>query len=408
MFHGHIGPGFGNDLVPALAIQLVVRDSPRARADAAAGEVLVEHVVLPEPVVAPDEVHLLDGHVLRLRQEEHDEERHDDDEGREEEEEPVLEVAERHEEELRDEEGPEEVDGHDDRLPRRPDLQREDLARHEPPERAPRPSERRHVEADEYEHPVREAFYDLTEDHLHAALEEEPLAADAVDGDDGNERGEDIDGACDDRGHEGGVRPKAEGLEEDGGVEHDDVDAGELLRRRDDEGHDQLRPVVALEDVPPRVLHPRRLLARLDHVLQLRVDVVSPADLLQRRLRFLVVPALDQRVRGVRQAERSERHDARGDRRERQRYAPPVSKCIAVPAVDLVGAVVDEVGDEDADGDVEGAAELWGGHLGEVEGDGLVGEADSEAEEDAADDEHGEVDGGTVEGGADEEVGAAD
>ncbi|CAA6658407.1 unnamed protein product [Spirodela intermedia] len=54
-------------------------------------------------------------------------------------------------------------------------------------------------------------------------------AAGAVGVVDGDEGGEDVDEAGDDGGDEGGVVAETDGLEEDGGVEHDDVDAGELL-----------------------------------------------------------------------------------------------------------------------------------------------------------------------------------
>ena len=95
----------------------------------------------PEGMSAPHTVHLLDGHILRLGQEEVDEERHDDHPTGEEEEDAELEVAEHGEEGLRNDEGEEEVDGDVDGLAGRADLEREDLAGHEPPERAPRPSE---------------------------------------------------------------------------------------------------------------------------------------------------------------------------------------------------------------------------------------------------------------------------
>lgn len=71
--------------------------------------------------------HLLDRHVLRLRDQEQDEERHDENPPGEEEEDPELEMAKHGQERLCYDEGEQHVDTHRDALPRRPGLQREDL-----------------------------------------------------------------------------------------------------------------------------------------------------------------------------------------------------------------------------------------------------------------------------------------
>ena len=103
---------------------------------------------LPEPVFLPDSVgHLVDGNALGLRQEEDGKEEHDDDPGAEEEEDVGAHVAEHCEEGLRDEEGEEHVGAHGEEVASVAGVLREDLARDQPPQRAPRPRESRHVHA---------------------------------------------------------------------------------------------------------------------------------------------------------------------------------------------------------------------------------------------------------------------
>ncbi|RWW15447.1 hypothetical protein GW17_00020715 [Ensete ventricosum] len=61
-------------------------------------------------------------------------------------------------------------------------------------------------------------------------------------------------------GREGGIIAGADGLERHRGIEHDDVNAGELLEEGDEDGHGELRPILPLHYyVAPRVLD--RLLA---------------------------------------------------------------------------------------------------------------------------------------------------
>ena len=382
-------------------------------------------VLAPEPVSAPDEVHLVDGHPLGLRQEERDEGGHDDHPGREEVEESELEVAEHGEERLADDEGEQHVDAHGDALPGRPDLQREHLAGHEPAQGTPGPGEAGDVEADEDDEEQgvgpghladargaelerdQRAHHHLGHEHLRAALEEQGAAAEAVDGDDGDDGGEHVDETRDDGGHEGRVPAEADGEEQHGRVEHDDVDPSELLEAGDEHGDGELGPVLGLQDVPPRVRDGLGLLAGGDHVVVLVVHVGGAPDLDQHLLGLGGVSPGDEGVGGVGKGERADCDDEGRDAGKAEADAP------APAALDADGGVVDEVGGEDADGghelepNVEHAAEVGGGHLGEVERDGLVGEADPDAEEDAAEDEHYQVRGGTVEGGAGEEGDAA-
>ena len=114
--------------------------------------ILILDEPLPVPMALPNLTHFFNRNPLRLRQEKVDKDRHDQHEEGEEYEEPELHVAEHRQEELRYDEREEHVDRHVDALRRRPDLQREYLARHQPPQRAPRPREPRHVRAYEHHH----------------------------------------------------------------------------------------------------------------------------------------------------------------------------------------------------------------------------------------------------------------
>uniref|UniRef100_J3L9S6 Uncharacterized protein n=1 Tax=Oryza brachyantha TaxID=4533 RepID=J3L9S6_ORYBR len=175
----------------------------------------------------------------------------------------------------------------------------------------------------------------LGDDHLGAALEEERSAADLVGGHDGDEGGEDVDEAGDDGGDEGGVLAEADGLEEDGGVEHDDVDAGELLEEGDEQRERELRlELAAEEELPPRVRHRLALLARRRQVLELGAHVVDAADLGQRRAGHLAVAAHDEGDGRVRDGQRPQRDEGRRHRAERQPHPP------APPAGDLRRPVV--------------------------------------------------------------------
>lgn len=378
---------------------------------------------LPVPVPVKEHPYLLDGHLLGLRQQEDDEDGHDDDERGEEHEDAPLEVAQRGEEALRHGSRPEEVDTHHHALPRRPHLQREQLARHQPSQGPPGPSVGHHEEADgHHQHRAHalaqllafselegkdHSHHDHGGDHLNARLDEEEAAAEAVDGDHGDERADDEHGAGDDGGVErrGGAEPKA--LEDDGRVEEDGVHARQLLERRDAErADDELRAVAHGEQVPERARDGARGLAGLLEVLELGVHLVRAAHLLQHAAGLLQVPALDEAVGRLGKEERADEDGGGGAHGEAQREAPP-------PGVQAVGEVVDDVGDEDAEagGELEqlvhGAADAVGRDLREVERHGLVAEADADAEEHAADDEHGDVHGGRVDGAAEEEAGGA-
>ncbi|URE06036.1 hypothetical protein MUK42_22647 [Musa troglodytarum] len=204
-------------------------------------------------------------------------------------------------------------------------------------------------------------------EHLDAALQEQLPTADSVDRGDGDEGGEHVDEAADDGGHEGGVVAEPDGLEEHGGVEHDDVDAGDLLEEGDEDSHGELRPVPPPQDGRPRVLDGPGLLARRHDVLVLVVDVRGAADPPEHEAGPLAMAALDEGVGSVREQERAEGDDGRRDSGERQADATPPA------TLNLGGGVVDEIGCENADGDheleadVEHAAKVCRRHFREIE-----------------------------------------
>jgi hypothetical protein len=207
---------------------------------------------------------------------------------------------------------------------------------------------------------------------LGAALEEELAAAEAVDGGDGDEGGDHVDKAGDDGGHERGGAAEADGLEEDGGVEHDDVDPRELLQRRDEEGHRQLRPVPALQERAPGVFRDGLGgVAGCDKVVELEVDVVGAADAAEHDAGLLRLAAGDQGVGRVGEEDGAADHDDGRDGGEAEADAP------APAAGDLGREVVDEVRGKDADGDheleadVEHAPHLRRRHLRQVQRHGL-------------------------------------
>jgi hypothetical protein len=375
-------------------------------------------------VTAPDPVHhLVDGHALGLRQEDEHEGPHDDDPRGEEEEDEGPHGAHHGQERLRDEEGEEHVGADGDGEPRRARLQRERLRRDEPPQRAPRPREARHVDADEDDdgHRPRAARaavgphvrqHDpadgrLRDEHLRARLQEELPAADLVDEDDGDDGGGDVDAAGDDGGEEGAVGLEAHGLEQHRRVEHDGVDARELLEHLHGDRDHQRRAALRAEQpaIGPllRVERGGRV-ARGPDLVELVVHVRGAPDLLQRPPALLGAPALDEARRGLGNGKRAEEQHRRGRRGAAERVAPAVR-------VEGGREVVDDAGDQDPDGDVEleedveRAADVRGRDLGEEERGRLVAEADTDAEADAADDEHGEPRGAGAERAAGEEEG---
>ncbi|GER41542.1 protein-protein interaction regulator family protein [Striga asiatica] len=153
-------------------------------------------------------------------------------------------------------------------------------------------------------------------------------------------------------------------------VEHDYVDPRELLEERDEERDHELGTVLCLQDRAERLLNLLGRLTGLHQVLVLGVHARRASDLLEHGARALALAPLDQGVWGVGEEDCPDGHHEGGGACQGEGDAPPVGG-------HLGGAVVDEVGGEDADGDghleadVKGPAKLVGGHLGEVDGDGL-------------------------------------
>uniref|UniRef100_A0A804LG77 Uncharacterized protein n=1 Tax=Zea mays TaxID=4577 RepID=A0A804LG77_MAIZE len=161
-----------------------------------------------------------------------------------------------------------------------------------------------------------------------------------------DERGEDVDGARDDGRVERRVALEPQRVEQHRRVEHDGVDPRELLEDLEEDGDDELRAVAALQEVAERVLDLLRHAARLHDLVELRLHVVGAPDPLEHGLALVQAAALDEAVGRVRHEERAQGEQRRRDACQRQRQPPP-------PRVDLGRAVVDEVGEQDADGDVE-------------------------------------------------------
>lgn len=223
-------------------------------------------------------------------------------------------MAEHGKEGLSDDESEELVDAHGDALPGRPRHQREGLALDQPPQRAPRPGEGRHEAAHQnhhqdgepllellrlvlHFHPEDDGDHHLGEEHLDSGLQEKNPPPQFVDGVDGNDGAENVDGAGDDGGVERGVAAKAEGVEEDRGVEHDGVDAGELLEDLEGDGYDELGAVTAEEEEGGEgVLDLVGQVASLNQFSELRLDLVCATDSPDHRFPFFQPPPLGQAI----------------------------------------------------------------------------------------------------------------
>jgi hypothetical protein len=86
----------------------------------------------------------------------------------------------------------------------------------------------------------------LGDKHLSAALEEEEAVAVLVDGAEQNENGHDVHGTHDDDRVERRILAKPDGVEEDMYVEHDGIDARDLLEEWDGHSHYELRAVARI------------------------------------------------------------------------------------------------------------------------------------------------------------------
>ncbi|GER51381.1 glycine-rich protein [Striga asiatica] len=160
----------------------------------------------------PQQMDLLNRYLLRLRQQEKYEAAHDEDESRKQQENPVFEVAESRQEALGYESRENHINTHNHALPSRPRLQWEKLARHQPPEWAPRPPSR----------------------------------------------------ARNSRRIQRSTRPKPEALKNNRRVEKDRVHSSQLLEGRyPKRPNHQLRPILPLEKVPEGMLNRLSCIARI-------------------------------------------------------------------------------------------------------------------------------------------------
>ncbi|CAH9113783.1 unnamed protein product [Cuscuta europaea] len=289
----------------------------------------------------PDHTHLFDGDVLRLRQEEVNEERHDNHKSRKVDEQPELQLAQHLQEHLGDNEGEDHVDCDIDALGSRPDFQGEDLARHQPPQRAPRPSESGHVHADEGHHqygkplgqisrvsaaskfqPNAECDCSLGYKHLNTTLKKQPPSPQLINFPNGKQSGQNVNPASNHRREKGSIASEPDGLEEDGRVEHDDINPGELLEEGNQDRHHKLRPVLPLQQLPPGVLHSLGSFAGGDQVLELPVDVVDSPYPLEPGFGFFVLSSGKHRVGSVGKEEGADGDDQGGNHGATQTQTP--------------------------------------------------------------------------------------
>lgn len=178
-------------------------------------------------------------------------------------------------------------------------------------------------------------------------MQEQLPSAELVNGEDGDKGGEEVDQASDNSRHEGSIVSESDGLKEHRSVEHDNVDTSELLEKWDEDGHGKLRAVLALDNVRPGVLHHLRLVAGGNQVIELFVNIVSATNATEHLLGCLRVTTLDEGVRGLGEEERPDRDDScrNGGKGETDTPSPA--------AINLCGAIIDEVGGKDADRDHE-------------------------------------------------------
>ena len=85
----------------------------------------------------------------------------------------------------------------------------------------------------------------------------------------------------DDSIEEGCLASRSKGGEDLGCIEHDGIDASQLLHNGDDNGNDKLRPVAGLQKSLQRVLDGISLSCLHHNVLELHLHILLAPDLLQ-------------------------------------------------------------------------------------------------------------------------------
>nr|GMD65777.1 hypothetical protein PanWU01x14_097900 [Ipomoea batatas] len=148
--------------------------------------------------------------------------------------------------------------------------------------------------------------------HLDGAFHEQKPSAEAVGEEDGDDGGDGVDAAGDHGGQQRRVGAEADGLEQDGRVEHDHVHAGELLEEGEERAAHELGPARPLHQVPERA--------------------------------FLLLAALDEARGSLVDEKRAEAEDEGRHRGSAQRNPPPVSDHPR-------GSIVDQIRNQYAEGD---------------------------------------------------------
>ncbi|BAS79363.1 Os02g0573601, partial [Oryza sativa Japonica Group] len=314
---------------------------------------------LPVPVLRPHRAERLDGHPLGLRQEERHERRHDHHprgvvrEGAE------LEAAQHPEERLCLREGERQRDGLAHALPRRPHLQREDLAGDDPLEGPPRDAEPGVVQAHQRHHrhrvparhrlpavapqprPVRPRHARQAHQQHAAAHHEQRPPPVPVHGQRRRRDGRQAHHVGDDGPQDGLLAREPHRVEQQRREQRHHDHPRQLEEHRDGDRHHQVRAVLPPHDAPERagVVLPV-LLRGAGDVLELGVDVGGgSADAAQRGAGLVELPAQDEAVGRVRDERGAHQDDGGRDDGDAERQPP-------APDRDGVGAVVHQVGHE--------------------------------------------------------------
>lgn len=200
---------------------------------------------------------------------------------------------------------------------------------------------------------MRERERYLADEHLNTSLKKQRPPPKLINTKDRNKSTQTVHSPQDNRRQQRRVALEPTCLEQDRPVEHDRVDPRELLEDLEHHPDHERRPALSPQQLLERLVYQLRLLARSFDLLVLRVDVRHASDTFQGFLAGGEVAALDEGGRGFRDEEGTDEEDQGGGPGEAEGSAPPVG-------VEVGDAVVNEVGDEDADGDEELEEDVYG------------------------------------------------
>ncbi|KAH0467233.1 hypothetical protein IEQ34_004471 [Dendrobium chrysotoxum] len=139
----------------------------------------------------------------------------------------------------------------------------------------------------------------LREEHLHPSLKQQRSPPHAIHRVDRHQRGHHVDCSSNNGRHRR--------------VEHDGVDASELLEYLHDYSNYQLWPIPPLQEVAERVFHLTSSVAGLHNFFELGVHVVGAANAAEHGTALLEPAALDEAVRGVNDKEGADGEEEGGD-----------------------------------------------------------------------------------------------